>query len=148
MQRKCPCLNPMETIAFGRIVTMTKILRIGRTTRIGSDFVSCSTKVVAGAFYFRSPNPHPEPSQNAYEDVCLRHCHVVRTFYRERRPSIQIASFLFRQGNASAVPGIVVADELRVDSTWAGVTVPEPSSAGWLVFVGAGLIARRRRPLS
>jgi hypothetical protein len=57
----------------------------------------------------------------------------------------QIASFLFRQGNASAVPGVVVADELRVDTTWAGVTVPEPSSVGWLGLAGAGLMARRGR---
>jgi hypothetical protein len=57
----------------------------------------------------------------------------------------QIQSFLFRQGNASAVPGALVADELRVDMTWAGVTVPEPSSILCLALAGGGLIARRRR---
>jgi PEP-CTERM motif len=57
----------------------------------------------------------------------------------------QIQSFLFRQGNAVAVPGALVADELRVDMTWAGVTVPEPSSILCLALSGGGLIARRRR---
>jgi len=57
-----------------------------------------------------------------------------------------IASFLFRQGNATAVPPIVIADELRVDTTWAGVTpVPEPSAAITALLAGAGLLSRRRR---
>jgi hypothetical protein len=61
-----------------------------------------------------------------------------------------IVSFLFRQGNASAVPGNVVADELRVDTTWAGVTVPEPSAIALLAIAGGGWLLRRRRgaPLS
>ena len=57
----------------------------------------------------------------------------------------QIASFLFRQGNAATVPGVVVADEIRVDSSWAGVTpVPEPGSAALLALGAAGLVARRK----
>jgi len=55
-----------------------------------------------------------------------------------------IASFLFRQGNASAVPGVVVADELRVDTIWAGVTVPEPSTVPWLAAAGISFLTRRR----
>jgi hypothetical protein len=57
----------------------------------------------------------------------------------------QIASFLFRQGSSTAVPGAVIADELRVDTTWAGVTVPESSGILCLALAGGGLIARRRR---
>ena len=59
----------------------------------------------------------------------------------------QIASFLFRQGNTSAVPGTVIADELRLDTTWAGVTsnIPEPTSVMLLSLVGgAGLLLRQR----
>jgi hypothetical protein len=58
-----------------------------------------------------------------------------------------LRSFLFRQGNASAVPGAVVADELRVDTTWAGVTpvVPEPSGVLLLSLVGGGVLLLRRR---
>ena len=59
--------------------------------------------------------------------------------------SPSIASFLFRQGNATTVPAAVVADELRVDTTWAGVTpVPEPASALLLTLAGTGLLVRRR----
>jgi hypothetical protein len=55
-----------------------------------------------------------------------------------------IASFLFRQGSAAAVPPSVVADELRVDTTWAGVTpVPEPGASALIALAGA-ILARRR----
>ncbi len=56
-----------------------------------------------------------------------------------------IASFLFRQGSTTAVPGAVVADELRVDTTWAGVTVPEPSSMVLGAVAGGAILLRRRR---
>lgn len=57
-----------------------------------------------------------------------------------------IASFLFRQGNATAVPPVVIADELRVDTTWAGVTpVPEPSAGATALLAGGVLFSRRRR---
>lgn len=57
-----------------------------------------------------------------------------------------IASFLFRQGSTTAVPGAVVADELRVDTIWGGVTpVPEPSAAATALLAGTGVLLRRRR---
>jgi hypothetical protein len=56
-----------------------------------------------------------------------------------------LASFLFRQGNAAAVPGVVVADELRIDTTWAGVTAPEPSGIALLTIAGIGVLTRRIR---
>ena len=61
--------------------------------------------------------------------------------------AIQIQSFLFRQGNATAVPNALIADELRVGTTWADVTpaIPEPSAVMLLSLVGsAGLFLRRR----
>ena len=58
----------------------------------------------------------------------------------------QLQSFLFRQ-NATLVPTGVIADELRIDTTWAGVTpvVPEPSTLTLLSFAaGSALLTRRR----
>lgn len=53
----------------------------------------------------------------------------------------QIASFFLR--NNSVEPQTIQIDELRVDTTWAGVTVvPEP--AGMVIVLGAFILLRRQ----
>jgi len=57
-----------------------------------------------------------------------------------------IATFLFRQSSA-VVPAGIQADELRVDSTWSGVTsnlVPEPGSLSLLGIASLAMLRRRR----
>jgi predicted aconitase with swiveling domain len=59
-----------------------------------------------------------------------------------------IRSFILRQGNISTVanPAGVIADELRVGTTYADVTtIPEPSAVALAGLVAAGCLARRRR---
>jgi hypothetical protein len=61
---------------------------------------------------------------------------------------LQIQSFFLRQVSGAALPRTVQIDEIRLDTTWAGVTtVPEPASLG-LLSLGAATAAtlRRRRP--
>ena len=59
----------------------------------------------------------------------------------------QVGSFIIRQGNSTLVPAAVIADELRIDTTWAGVTpvVPEPSSLILLSLAGGTAMLTRRR---
>jgi len=58
-----------------------------------------------------------------------------------------IASVLFKQSATSSVivPAGVVADELRVGTTWADVTppIPEPALFGALALVGLTMLRRR-----
>jgi hypothetical protein len=54
-----------------------------------------------------------------------------------------VESFFFRQ-NTNA-PRLMTADELRVDTTWAGVTVPEPAALAPVGLAAFACIARRRR---
>ena len=54
-----------------------------------------------------------------------------------------IESFFFRQNNNA--PRQMTADELRVDTTWAGVTVPEPGALAPVALAAFALAARRRR---
>jgi len=57
-----------------------------------------------------------------------------------------IRSFLLRQGNTTATQTpAVIADELRIGTTFADVTpVPEPSVIGLSALAGVGLLRRRR----
>jgi hypothetical protein len=54
-----------------------------------------------------------------------------------------ITNFFVR--NNGVEPQQIQVDEFRVDTTWAGVTVPEPSTLGVLGLCGASCLARRRR---
>jgi hypothetical protein len=58
--------------------------------------------------------------------------------------SAQIASFFLR--NNGVEPAQIQYDEVRIDSTWAGVTnTPEPASLAVFGIVGASLTLRRRK---
>ena len=59
-----------------------------------------------------------------------------------------IRSFIFRQGNtlSNVNPAVVIADELRVGTSYADVTpVPEPASAAALGIAALAVLGRRRR---
>jgi hypothetical protein len=60
-------------------------------------------------------------------------------------PTNQLASFFLR--NNSVEPNQIQIDEVRVDTSWAGVTgaVPEPGGATLLVLGAAAICGRRRR---
>jgi len=122
-------------------------------TPIGSPYnINTDTVFVVGRYTFNTGSATDDtfdlwvnPSSETFaDDTLIPAPNVTATTGADGG---QIATMILRQFTA-VIPAGVQYDELRVDTTWSGVTsnlVPEPASVATLGLAAAGLLIRRPR---